>query len=407
MQSVVNMKGKLTNGAGYFSLDKGYSIREINCLEEFKTLKSLWNDMASREKIFYPFLCFEWMEAFLEHFLDKDDLIVLIVFRGELPVCIAPFVLRHDRCKGILMRKIELIGNFYAHVRNLIFQNVENHEKEEGFFFLLEYLLRSKDWDVIDLQSIPEEEFEFEPLRQAAEKIGLAYQEYTCFGNWYLDRIECDSTEYLQSRSPNIRNNAKRYKKALERMGKLEVSIVTGGNEEEINRFMDHYYSVYWESWKKTETDHTFHRDIAKFACRKGWLRLGFLFFEGEPIAAQFWLVHGGVAHILKLVYKEQYRKYIPGIILTTEMMKYVIDIDKISILDFGIGDDPYKKDWTPKRRERKGVLICNKTAKGNLVFILADKILPIVNKHKYLRKMKSLIRDRIYGKTAAKRSRR
>lgn len=403
MQTVVNTAGQLTDGGVRHSTDQNYSIREVKNLEEFRALKTLWNYIASSEPYFYPFLCFEWMEVFLDHFLGKDDLLVLLVFRGQDPVCIAPFVLRRDRCKGIQTRKIELIGNFYCHVRNILFHNMTTQQKEHIFSLLIDYLLRTKEWDVIDLQSLPEEKFEFESMQTAAEKAGLVYQEYPCFGNWYLDGIEYDSGRYLETLSSNICNNAKRYRKALERKGTLTRVLVTDGSKEKIDRFLDDYYSVYWESWKKTEADRTFHRDIATFACQKGWLRLGFLYFNGEPIAAQYWLVHGGVAHNLKLLFKEKFRKYVPGIILTIEVIRHLIDCDKVSALDFGIGDDPFKKDWMPKRRERKGVLICNKTVKGRVVALLIERVLPIVNKHKYLRQMKSLLRDSIYGRSVKK----
>jgi len=46
-------------------------------------------------------------------------------------------------------------------------------------------------------------------------------------------------------------------------------------------------------------------------------------------------------------------------------MMKYVIDMDGVNIVDYVQGDEAYKEDWTPKRRERCGVLIFNNNIKG------------------------------------------
>ena len=404
-QTAINETGILINAEGKACSDGEYTIQEINSIKEFQTLQLVWNDMAVHEKSLYPFLCFEWIETWLEHFLQKNKLLILIILRRGEPVCIAPFIVKHEKCKGIPVRKIELIGNFYSHIRSLIFHDINNNEKEQVFFTLLKYLFKSVDWDVIDLQALPEERFDFALLNQAATKIGIAPQEYSCYGNWYLDKVEFNGDQYLQGRSTNIRNNIKRYKKALEKAGPLEFVVVSYDDEEQIDRFMDYYYAVYWKSWKKTETDPSFHRDLAKFACLKGWLRLGFLFFKGDPLAAQFWLVHGGVAHILKLVYNEEYKKFIPGVILTAEMMKYVIDNDKVSMIDFGIGDDPYKRDWTPNRRERKGVLICNRTPKGKLLFFLVNTFLPFVNRYAYLKRVKAFIREKLLSHGREKRS--
>ena len=103
--------------------------------------------------------------------------------------------------------------------------------------------------------------------------------------------------------------------------------------------------------------DPSFHRDLAKIASCNGWLRLGFLFLDKTPIAAQLWLVCKDIAYIVKLSYDEKYKKLIPGIILSSKMMKHVIDCDKVKQIDYLIGDEPYKKDWTPSRRQRNGML--------------------------------------------------
>jgi CelD/BcsL family acetyltransferase involved in cellulose biosynthesis len=371
----------------------GYTLRKITSLDEFRALKEIWNDIAANENFFFPFLCFEWFEIWLEHFLNNNKLLILLVYRGDTLLAITPFIIKNEKFKGFYVRKIELIGNAYSHIRNFIFRNIDDVEKEQVLLCIFGYLKNLSKWDLVDLNSLPEERFNFQPVYQAIDKIGIKRKEYVSFGNWYLDKIDFNGDEYLKSRSGNIKNNIKRYRKSLEKAGKLEFVLVTDGNDEKMDHFMDHYYIVYQNSWKKKETDPTFHRDIAKIACKKGWLRLGFLFLENSPIAAQLWFVCEGMAHILKLVYDENYKKFIPGVILTAEMMKHEIDIDKVMEVDFGVGDDPYKKDWTPYRRERKGVLIFNKNVKAQSLFFLVDKILPMMNKYQFLRKAKETIK--------------
>jgi CelD/BcsL family acetyltransferase involved in cellulose biosynthesis len=168
--------------------------------------------------------------------------------------------------------------------------------------------------------------------------------------------------------------------------------MVTNSSNEEIDHYMDLYYAVYHASWKAPEMDPSFHRDLAKLARDKGWLRLGFLFLDTSPIAAQLWLVSDGVAYIAKLAYDEGYKKLIPGVILSSEMMKYVIDIDRVKEIDYLIGDEPYKKDWTPNRRERKGILIFNNNFKGDCLALMMIKAAAIIEKNRYLKQMKRRI---------------
>ena len=99
---------------------------------------------------------------------------------------------------------------------------------------------------------------------------------------------------------------------------------------------------------------------------------------------------------ILKTVYDQDYKKYSPGKILTAEMMKYVIDIDKVKTVDYVQGDESYKRDWTPKRRERKGMLIFNNNIKAQYLALLNNRILPAFNKYEYLKKIKGVIANRL-----------
>jgi len=52
-------------------------------------------------------------------------------------------------------------------------------------------------------------------------------------------------------------------------------------------------------------------------------------------------------------------------------------------------GDEPYKKDWTPKRRERKGVTIFGRSLKGRTLDVLIRKVRPAVNENAFLRRTK------------------
>ena len=47
-------------------------------------------------------------------------------------------------------------------------------------------------------------------------------------------------------------------------------------------------------------------------------------------------------------------------------MMQHVIEVDRVHEVDYGSGDDPYKKDWMSARRERWGLVARNpRTARG------------------------------------------
>jgi CelD/BcsL family acetyltransferase involved in cellulose biosynthesis len=181
----------------------------------------------------------------------------------------------------------------------------------------------------------------------------------------------------------------------LEREGQLEIKVIT--SSEHLNDYLDVYYDVYGRSWQQQERiGPTFHRDLATMVATKGWLRLGFLFHDGIPRAAQFWLVANGTAFILKTVYDQEFKKYSPGKVLTSEMFKRAIDVDKVTTIDYVQGDEDYKKDWTPKRRERKGIVVYNSTIKGRYLSLLDRKLLPVIRNNVYFRKLKESVSNRM-----------
>jgi CelD/BcsL family acetyltransferase involved in cellulose biosynthesis len=67
---------------------------------------------------------------------------------------------------------------------------------------------------------------------------------------------------------------------------------------------------------------------------------------EGRPVAAQLWTIEDGIAFIHKLAHDPAAAAHSPGTVLTHALFAMAFDDDKVEIIDFGTGDDPYKRDW-------------------------------------------------------------
>lgn len=113
------------------------------------------------------------------------------------------------------------------------------------------------------------------------------------------------------------------------------------------------YESVYARSWKPEEGSPAFLRTLAEEEGAAGTLRLGLAYIDGHPVAAQFWTVENGCALIHKLAHDEAHVKASPGTLLTAALFQHVIDTDRVALVDFGTGNDPYKRDWMEDVRLR------------------------------------------------------
>jgi len=49
-------------------------------------------------------------------------------------------------------------------------------------------------------------------------------------------------------------------------------------------------------------------------------------------------------------------------------MIRHMIEHERVSELDFGRGDDPYKQGWVAERRQRIGLLLINPLRPGGIL---------------------------------------
>lgn len=106
------------------------------------------------------------------------------------------------------------------------------------------------------------------------------------------------------------------------------------------------YEQIYAASWKPEEGHPALLRAFAEMESARGTFRMGIARIEHLPVAAQFWTVEGGTAFIHKLAHVEDSLKASPGTLLSAALFRHVIEVDGVRRVDFGTGNDAYKRDW-------------------------------------------------------------
>lgn len=198
----------------------------------------------------------------------------------------------------------------------------------------------------------------FDLLEAALRRAGFWPFRFFGFGNWYLPTRWDSFEEYFQGLPPLLRNTVRRREKKFLADGRGELRIVTGGNTLEDAIVI--WDKIYRASWKKPEPFPEFVPSLIRMCAEKGWLRLGLAYYDGEAVAAQFWIVSYGRASIYKLAYDINFARFSVGTLLTANLMRHVLEVDKVCEVDYLTGDDGYKKDWMSNRRERWGLLAFN-----------------------------------------------
>ncbi|MDR1855402.1 MAG: GNAT family N-acetyltransferase [Azoarcus sp.] len=198
----------------------------------------------------------------------------------------------------------------------------------------------------------------FAMARQSLREAGWLVDDYFCFGNWHAELGDGGFDAYWAKRPSMLRHTAERARKKLAAAPGFAIAVCDGGAE--LETAIADFVLVYAHSWKQPEPWPRFIPELCRLAAARGWLRLGVLRLDGQAVASQLWLVCGDTAQIVKLAHDRAYDERSVGTVLTAHMMAHVIDRDRVRHLDFLIGDDAYKRDWTPLRRERWGIVAFN-----------------------------------------------
>ena len=212
--------------------------------------------------------------------------------------------------------------------------------------------------DILQLDTLPREAPLFDALLAAVREQGWPMRRYFHFGNWFEDVRGLSYDAYLARRPSRLRNTIVRKQRQLEKAHDVRVEICQ--TPIELDTAMASYEAIYAESWKTAEPFPSFTPGLARCAAENGALRLGICHLDGAPVAAQIWLTYDGRATIFKLAYAERHRRLSLGTVLTAQMMRHALEVDRVVEVDFGRGDDGYKQDWLSQRRERWGILACN-----------------------------------------------
>lgn len=195
----------------------------------------------------------------------------------------------------------------------------------------------------ITLSPLPNENGETDLLEQAFRKAGWTVFRRQCDVNHVLPVNGRSYAKYMAERPGQLRTTLKR------KAGKVTVRLERHFNPESWAA----YEAVYAQSWKPEEGSRAFLRAFAEAEGAAGRLRLGLAFAGGKPVAAQYWTVEHGTAFIHKLAHTEASKPLSPGTTLSAALFEEVIDRDHVDLVDFGTGNDPYKRDWMELVRPR------------------------------------------------------
>jgi hypothetical protein len=152
------------------------------------------------------------------------------------------------------------------------------------------------------------------------------------------------------------KSNTRNYSNKFRREHNYIIKVVDEFNEDELNNFLNYFFMYHEIRWNDTPTPSIYSRKELREELKrkvKGWLLekscvLFSLNVEDKPTSMAICLKtkNSIVYHQIAYSLNEIYLKYRINKLLIFELSKWMADND-LTILDFGVGEEPYKYEYT------------------------------------------------------------
>lgn len=310
--------------------------RELRAQREYQALDALraLHDGAPDDATRPLFERLSWFEMLYEYCFSGQPLVTGYAGEGEAEA-ILPLVVEGGT--------VHALANYYSFSFAPLFMRADDAGLRKHLLTRIACDLRRDYGRVSFFPLFDEDEGIASLMAGAFRAAGWVTKRQAMARNHILEVEGRDFATYWAQRPSVLRNSVKRKAKKLAHGIEVHRSVT--------DALWADYCAVYAASWKGEEGHPGLLRALAEDAARRGALRLAFLRTEGKAIATHFWTIEGDVALIHKLAHDKAYDAASPGTILAHEMFRRAMDEDHVRLIDYGTGDNDYKRDWMEKSR--------------------------------------------------------
>jgi CelD/BcsL family acetyltransferase involved in cellulose biosynthesis len=346
----------------YMSGSAVLTTRSVD-IESFGDLDSLPADAAS---LFAAsgddlFASRAWYRAVLAHAMPSDSGASLLLCRiDSRPIALFPMrVFAEGRALASLTTPYTCLYH------PLLASGLDTRTLEQTFAAFARFC---RSWPITRIDALPADWPGLKSCMAAIGAAGLTARQFNHFGNWH-EPIECRSWEqYLADRPGQLRETIRRKMRRSNRDPDCRFEVITGGDG--LAGGIETFEAVYRRSWKEAEPFPDFNASLMREIAPSGLLRLGTLHIGDTAVAVQLWVVENNRATVLKLAHDEDFKPASPGTVLTALMLRRLIDEERVTEIDFGRGDDEYKRGWAALRRQRIGLVLANPWRARGIAFL-------------------------------------
>lgn len=303
-------------------------IGQIAALEE---VGADWNQLAEASESI--FATPEWMMLWYRHFGGGQELRAYTVREGGRLVALLPLVLWRARAPRVL--------RFVGHGPSDVMGPVCAPADRPAAAAALEQVLADGGWDVLLAERLP-----------AGDLLagGVHGRELQREASPVLPIDGMSWDDFLASKSSNFRQQARRRERKLAKEHDLRFRL--SDDPDRLDADLDVLFALHEERWTTAgsgaleERRAAFHRDFARVALDRGWLRLWLLELDGKPAAAWYGLRFANRELYYQAGRDPELERAAVGFVLLAHSVREAMN-DGMREYDFLRGGEGYKDRFT------------------------------------------------------------
>jgi CelD/BcsL family acetyltransferase involved in cellulose biosynthesis len=330
------------------------TVRWSHGLDDIASLEQAWRALEASAATATPLASCDYLLPWYVHHAGQAGLpLVGSAWEGTELVGVAPLLVRPGRVGGI---PVECVQFAAAGAEAGEFLLADGRPEIAGEF--LDSLAGAVPFHVARFNLLDPESREFEALRQAAARRGLALE--TVSTSYATVDLRDGYDRYEARLSGKFRGNLRRRRKATEALGPIGVEGVHFEDDPAaIESAVARMFAISDESWKARRggpmADHhrRFYREIARRFGARRQLALSILTVGGRDRAYMMGVAERGVYFDFTLSFDDAVRHLSPGILLTQEVLRRLSARGIGTFVSHGVHD--YKLQFAsaivPRRR--------------------------------------------------------
>jgi CelD/BcsL family acetyltransferase involved in cellulose biosynthesis len=169
--------------------------------------------------------------------------------------------------------------------------------------------------------------------------------------------------EFTRGLNKSLRDNVKYYPKLLRRAGHT-VAFTSAGSPNEVIEYLPMLFDLHraralapmpvrHQDYFAQPQRRAFFRSVCPALAARGMLRIGVLWIDGAPVAAQMWLENADTLFLYYSGYEPAWSRFSVGLIVTLESLRSSMVDRGMRRVEFLAGGGQFKERWDPDRRFR------------------------------------------------------